>query len=209
MSERFSDYTKDDIWYSVRFFHSEDNSFLTFFTVSDHCYLPIPLLCRQQKDEYRSFHEDRKWSVQCLRASRGNLSVFDPDRFCFRGLEPFQTEARQVELISRRRFHQSVVFKEQIRQRLYGICDPKRFQVLLTEQPETALRRAQEQAAMDEHEVCNNEEFFRGSSPVTSAYGSNTLSLVQLAKELQEWNTRRRLNEDLQLAVMGFYNGYL
>jgi hypothetical protein len=57
---------------------------------------------------------------------------------------------------------------------------------------------------VDQHEVYN-EEFFLDFSPVTS-YGSNTQSLLQLAKELQEWNTRRRLKEVLQLSAMGFYN---
>jgi hypothetical protein len=152
-------------------------------------------------------------SVQCLRASGGNLSVFDPDRFCFRGLERLQTEASQSELVSRREFSQSVVFQEMIRQRLFGISDPKRFQVLLTEQSDDALRRAQDQAALDQHEVYNEEFFLDYSSPMSQYLdkslplaGSNTLSLLQLAKELQERDERRQWMDCFQLTAVDVHD---
>jgi hypothetical protein len=150
-------------------------------------------------------------SVQCLRASGGDLSVFDPDHISFRGLERFETEATQVELVSRRKCNQSVVLLEQIRQRLFGISDPKRFQVLLTEQSDDALRRAQDQAAVYQHEVYN-EEFFRDfTSPMSHCKslplaGSNTLSPSQLAKKLEERNTRRRWMDCVQLTPMDIHD---
>jgi hypothetical protein len=146
-------------------------------------------------------------SVQCLRASGGNLNVFVPDRVCFRGLETIQTEDAQEDLVSRRKFNKYVVLQEQVRQRLFGISDPRLFQVLLAEESEDALRRAQDRADVGQHEVYN-EDFFRdSSSPMSHCVekslpldSPDTLSRLQLAKELEEWNTRRRLMDFLQLS---------
>jgi hypothetical protein len=86
---------------------------------------------------------------------------------------------------------------------MFGIRDLQRFRVLVADQSETALRQAQEQAAMDEHEVYNKAPGLKSSMvmPVLekmswSLEGSlESLSLWQIMRDLQLLNTRRRLME--------------
>jgi hypothetical protein len=129
------------------------------------------------------------------------VSDLDPEHFCFRGLEPFQTEEIRKLVSSSRKFHQSIIFEEQLNQQLFGIHDPQRFRALVADQSETALRRVQEQAAMDEREVYN-----KAPSLVMPSFENMSRSLEcslesmplwQIMRDLQKLNTRRRLMEAL------------
>lgn len=164
-----------------------------------------------QRNEYEDFLFDRLRTVQCLRASGGDEKKLNSDFYCVRGLEPFQTTDAHDELNSKRRFHQSTILIEQTRQTMLGVYDPERFRLMVGPQSEMALRRAQELAALDEHEVygrvCRRRSLLTLSTPKTtigdvykaSASPSSvptkdeqlSLPLAERIQKLQEWNARR------------------
>jgi hypothetical protein len=130
------------------------------------------------------------------------VSALDPEHFCFRGLEPFQTEEIRKLVSSSRKFHRSMIFEEQLNQQMFGIHDPQRFRALVADQSETALRRAQEQAAMDERELYNNNKApslvmpsFENMSRSLEQCSLQSMPLRQIMRDLQKLNTRRRLME--------------
>eukprot|EP00339_Tiarina_fusa_P006223 CAMPEP_0117024580 /NCGR_PEP_ID=MMETSP0472-20121206/18236_1 /TAXON_ID=693140 ORGANISM="Tiarina fusus, Strain LIS" /NCGR_SAMPLE_ID=MMETSP0472 /ASSEMBLY_ACC=CAM_ASM_000603 /LENGTH=270 /DNA_ID=CAMNT_0004731043 /DNA_START=170 /DNA_END=982 /DNA_ORIENTATION=+ len=148
------------------------------------------------RKEYDEFLVDRVRTVQCLRACGGSDKALDAKFYCIRGLEPFQTADVHEEFNSKRHFHQSTIIIEQVRQSMMKIRDPERFRLLVAPQSEMALRRAQEIAALDEHEVYNRV-CRRGSliAPMPKTLSSSsdglTLSLSDRVRRLQEWNARR------------------
>eukprot|EP00934_Nitzschia_sp_Nitz4_P003350 Nitzschia sp. Nitz4//scaffold387_size12074//10400//11402//NITZ4_009003-RA/size12074-augustus-gene-0.8-mRNA-1//1//CDS//3329549976//3340//frame0 len=164
------------------------------------------------RNEYEDFLLDRLRTVQCLRASGGNEKALNSDYYCLRGLEPFQTVSSTDELHSQRRFHQSTIMIEQIRQTTLGLRDPERFRVMVGPQSEMALRRAQELAALDEHEVygrvCRRrslltapttpstsmEECYKATKQVSAQSPKNdqpAMPLSDRVRKLQEWNAQR------------------
>lgn len=150
------------------------------------------------RKEYDEFLVDRIRTVQCLRASGGDEKVLDPQFYCVRGLEPFQTEDVHEELHSNRRFHHSTILVEQVRQSLLGLRDPDRFRFLVAPHSEMALRRAQQLAALDEHEVygkvCRRQSLMASSPPTAKTSSTDdpmSLSLNLRIRRLQEWNARR------------------
>jgi len=149
--------------------------------------------------EYEDFLVDRLRTVEFLRASGGDDSALNKEFYCLRGLEPFKTSLHHEEMHSKRQFHQSTVILEQVRQSMLGIRDPERFRLLIAPQSEMALRRAQELAALDEHEVynkvCRRNSLMTTRLPVytksTSPDDTPTLPITERIKRLQEWNARR------------------
>ena len=129
-----------------------------------------------------------------LRASGGDDSVLDPKRDCVRGLEPFQTAFMHQEMQSKREFHQVTIILEQVRQSRLGIRDPERFRLLVAPQSEFALRRAQELAALDEHEVygrvCRRPSLMMPLKTTTTNVNAS-FSLSDRILQLQQWNARR------------------
>lgn len=163
------------------------------------------------RQDYEDFLIDRLRTIQHLRASGGNEGDLDTEHYCIRGLEPFQTQDVQQEMHSKRRFHRSTILIEQVRQSMLGIHDPERFLVMVGPQSDISSRRAQELAALDEHEVygrvCRRGSLLGNkvpsptltSKPTTSVipHGKmnssteNDLTLSQRIQRLQEWNARR------------------
>ena len=142
-------------------------------------------------------------SVEFLRANGGNASALDPNQFCFRGLEPFETENTREQASLRRQIYQAVVLREQIRQKVFGIKDPQRYHVLTTEQSETALKRAQEQAAMDEHEAYNQATNGTSSFQVAQeAQKMDTAALLHLSAQIEESNAIEQLEHALKLQAV-------
>ena len=129
--------------------------------------------------------------------------------YCVRGLEPFQSPLVHEELNTNRKFHQSTILLEQIRQSLYGLRNPERFRVMVGPQSEIASRRARELAAMDEHDVygsvCRRGSLLATMKAVkgemNSTYSnvnlttsaSESMSLAERIRQLQENNARRLL----------------
>lgn len=141
-------------------------------------------------------------TVKCLRASGGNDKALDPKKVCLRGLEPFQNAEKHQEMHDKRQFHSTTILIEQVRQSRLGTRDPERFQLLVAPQSEWALRRAQELAALDEHEVyrkvCRRRSLLSVPTKSTDTNTSSTeamndeiLSLSSRIKRLQEWNEKR------------------
>lgn len=138
----------------------------------------------------------------------GNDKALDEQAYCIRGLEPFQSVDVHEEFHSKRHFHQSTVLVESVRQNLLGIHDPDRFRILVATQSELSLRRAQQIAALDEHEVYNRVTCRRGSllntvpmsMPLTKTLVDGggmgqqqgfSLSMSDRIRRLQEYNARR------------------
>lgn len=166
MSKKFSDYDESEIWYGVststkqmrgRRGRRRRRKCCGFDVATDSPFLFIIFFCLlpMQRKEYDLFMVDRLRTVQCLRASGGNEKALNPEFYCVRGLEPFQTADIHQQLHSKRRFHQSTIMIEQVRQNLLGIRDPERYRMLVSTQSELSAQRAQELAALDEHEVHN------------------------------------------------------
>jgi hypothetical protein len=80
-------------------------------------------------------------------------NILDPTIDCLRGLEPFQSAFTHQDMHTKRRFHQTTILLEQLRQAKLGIRDPERFLLLVSAQSEMALMKAQELAAIDQHDV--------------------------------------------------------
>jgi hypothetical protein len=134
--------------------------------------------------------------VRKLRASGGDEGALDANSDSLRGLEPFQTALEHQAMNSKQRFHQTTIILEQMRQSRLGIRDPGRYLMLVAPQSEFALRRAQELAALDEHEVyrkvCRRTSLLTTGSNLTSSNGAAlSLSLSDRIRRLQEWNARR------------------
>ena len=160
---------------------------------------------RIQRQEYNDFLEDRLRTVKALRASGGDIRALDQSQDCLRGLEPFQTALEHHAMNTKQRFHQTTILLEQMRQSTLGIRDPDRYRLLVAAQSEFALRRAQELAALDEHEVyqkvCRRHSLlttasnFSTVSSTTGTEGDSNgalkLSLSARIRRLQELNARR------------------
>jgi hypothetical protein len=158
-------------------------------------YLLLP-----QRQEYDDFLVDRLRTVKCLRASEGDDRALDPKQDSLRGLEPFQTAIKHKELHNKRQFHQTTIILEQTRQSRLSICDPERFRLLVAPRSELALRRAQELAALDEHEVyrrvCRRSSLLMSRPSIlpktcASATHAVELSLGDRIRTLQEWHEKR------------------
>ena len=152
-----------------------------------------------QRQEYNDFLEDRMKTIRNFRDAGGDVGVLDPKTDCLRGLEPFQTAYTNQDMHSKRQFHQNTIILEQMRQTRLGIRDPDRFRMLVSARSELALMKAQEQAAIDQHEIHNTVG--RRGSLITNmmvrnnlkTVGSNnqSLTLSESIRALQEQNARK------------------
>ncbi len=148
---------------------------------------------------------DRLKTIEIIRASGGDERSWNTNAYCVRGLEPFQSPDVHEELNSNRRFHQSTILIEQVRQSMYGLRNPERFRVMVGPQSEIAARRARELAAVDEHDVygsvCRRGSLLTTSHaikgdgystlPTFDSTDSESISLAERIRQLQESNARR------------------
>jgi len=160
-----------------------------------------------QRRDYENFLIDRLRTIELLRASGGDDRALNSKDFSVRGLEPFQTPLVHEELHTHRKFHQSTILLEQVRQSVYGLRNPERFRVMVGPHSEIASRRARELAAMDEHDVygsvCRRGSLLSTMKAVKgemiSTYpkfdlgtsASESMSLAEQIRQLQENNARR------------------
>lgn len=198
-AKTYEGYDENDIWYSV-----SEISWTTGAAVSMQL-TQLFFHTTLQRQDYEDFLLDRLRTIQQLRASGGYEGNLDSGNYCVRGLEPFQTQDVQQELHSKRRFHRSTILIEQVRQSMLGIHDPERFLVMVGPQSNVSLRRAQELAALDEHEVygrvCRRSSLLGSKAPsptlkpkinpLGARIVSHNLSLDQRIQRLQELNARR------------------
>ena len=148
---------------------------------------------------------DRLRTIELLRASGGDERALNKKDYSVRGLEPFQTPLVHEELHTNRKFHQSTILLEQVRQSVYGLRNPERFRVMVGPQSELASRRAQELAAIDEHDVygsvCRRGSLLstmkavkgeiNSTFPNFDSSTSESMSLAERIRQLQENNARR------------------
>ena len=112
-----------------------------------------------QKEEYGNIIKEQMNSImimQYLRAVGSDDSELDPEKYCERGLESYQSKERKQEIEMKRKLHQFLVIQEQARQASLGTKDPERLRLMAVTQSEGSLRKAQLRAALDQHE--NNTE---------------------------------------------------
>ena len=130
----------------------------------------------------------------------GDCRVLNPDYFCLRGLENFRNESTKIELATRRSLYKAVIFQEQFRQRIHGTRDPERYTKILAKLSKANLRRAQDKAQKDRQDAYNI--FFPQIDINDHTSDMTTLSLLlQLQKDLHEWDTQMRFMEVLQQSV--------
>jgi hypothetical protein len=94
--------------------------------------------------------------MQYLRAVGSDDSELDPEKYCERGLESYQSKEKKHEIEMKRKVHQFLVIQEQARQASLGTKDPERLRLMAASQSEGSLRKAQLRAALDQHENNSN-----------------------------------------------------
>lgn len=72
-----------------------------------------------------------------------------------------------------------MILGEQMRQRMFGISEPQRFQCLVAGQSEHALRHAQAQAALDEREAYSESHGLESSTVIQVLGLCNTLEAAK------------------------------
>mmetsp|Transcript_19693 Transcript_19693/g.34613 ORF Transcript_19693/g.34613 Transcript_19693/m.34613 type:complete len:525 (-) Transcript_19693:228-1802(-) len=108
------------------------------------------------KEEYGNIIQEQMNSIaimRYLRAMGSDDSNLDPDLYCERGLESYQSKEQRHEIDAKRKLHQLMVIQEQTRQAVLGRRDPERLRLMAESQSEDSLRKAQLRAALDQHEV--------------------------------------------------------
>ncbi len=91
--------------------------------------------------------------MQYLRSMGTDDSELDPEKYCERGLESYQSKERHNEIDLKRKLHVVRVIHEQARQSILGTKDPEQIRLMAASQSEGSLLRAQIRAALDQHEV--------------------------------------------------------
>lgn len=109
-----------------------------------------------QREEYKKIVEEQYWTVhimQYLRSMGSDNSELDPERYCERGLESYQSQERRNEIDTMRKLHRLMVIHEQARQSVLGTRDPEQIRLMATLQSERSLLRAQIRAALDQRDA--------------------------------------------------------
>jgi hypothetical protein len=109
-----------------------------------------------QREDYKAFVTEQCWTVhvmQYLRAIGRDDSELDPEKYCERGLESYQSKERRTEIDMKRKLHKLMVIHEQARQAILGTKDPEQIRLMAAPQSEGSLLRAQMRAALDQHEA--------------------------------------------------------
>jgi hypothetical protein len=96
--------------------------------------------------------------MQYLRAKGADDRELDPEKYCERGLESYQSKERRNEIDAKRKLHQWLVIREQARQAVLGTNDPERLRLMASSYSEGSLLKAQLRAALDQHEVTKSGE---------------------------------------------------
>jgi hypothetical protein len=91
--------------------------------------------------------------MRYLRENGTDNSEIDPEVYCERGLESYQSKELRNEIDLKRKIHHFLVIREQARQSLVGTKDPELLRLLASIQSEGSLRIAQLRAAIDQHEA--------------------------------------------------------
>jgi hypothetical protein len=118
--------------------------------------LLYPTTLNFQKEEYSTILREQMSHIAIMRYLRStgtNESELDPEQYCERGLESYQSKEKRSEIDVKRKLHQFLVIREQARQSILGAKDPELLRLMATQQSEGSLRKAQLRAALDQHEV--------------------------------------------------------
>ena len=91
--------------------------------------------------------------MRYLRESGTDERQLDPEQYCERGLESYQSKEKHSEIDVKRKLHRFLVIREQARQSVTGSKDPELLGMMAAQQSEGSLRKAQLRAALDRHEV--------------------------------------------------------
>jgi len=80
-------------------------------------------------------------------------NLIDPEEYCERGLESYQSEERRNEINSNRKLHQFLVIGEYVRQGVVGRKDPEQVRNVSMTKSKKSLTKAQMLAAIDQRYV--------------------------------------------------------
>jgi hypothetical protein len=114
-----------------------------------------------QKEEYSDIIKEQMKSIMIMRYLRENGtddSGIDPEVYCERGLESYQSKERRHEIDTKRKLHRFLVIREQARQVIVGTKDPELLRQMASTQSQGSLMKAQLRAALDQHEASQTRE---------------------------------------------------
>ncbi|KAL3906969.1 MAG: hypothetical protein SGILL_009063, partial [Bacillariaceae sp.] len=113
------------------------------------------------KEEYSDIIKEQMSHIAIMRYLREHgtdESQMDPNQYCERGLESYQSKEKRSEIDVKRKLHRFLVIREQARQAVLGSKDPELLRLMATQQSEGSLRKAQLRAALDHHEVAKKSQ---------------------------------------------------
>jgi len=73
--------------------------------------------------DYRHFDKDKKDTINKLKVNGGDVTTLDPERYCLRGIEEYQSVQIYREKRNNRLAYTRAILEEQERQRLFQVVD--------------------------------------------------------------------------------------
>ncbi|KAG7362030.1 hypothetical protein IV203_025696 [Nitzschia inconspicua] len=113
------------------------------------------------KEEYSDIIKEQMNSIMIMRYLREcgtDETELDPELYCERGLESYQSKERRHEIDTKRKLHRLLVIQEQARQASLGTKDPELLRKMASTQSEGSLMKAQLRAALDHHEASQTDQ---------------------------------------------------
>ena len=109
------------IWYrvSLLFQHLFQYNESDWLLIANHS---LNLAILQSKD-YRHFDKDKKDTINKLKVNGGDVTTLDPERYCLRGIEEYQSVQIYREKRNNRLAYTRAILEEQERQRLFQVVD--------------------------------------------------------------------------------------
>ncbi|KAL3923977.1 MAG: hypothetical protein SGILL_001327 [Bacillariaceae sp.] len=151
------------------------------------------------KEEYSNIIKEQMGNIaimRYLRANGTNESELDPELYCERGLESYQSKEKRNEIDVKRRLHRFSVIREQARQSILGAKDPELLRVTAASQSEGSLRKAQLRAALDQHEVKGEQPLTEQEKLKVAMEQHQKILQVQQMQDLQDMVTNQHLDQE-------------
>lgn len=126
-----------------------------------------------------------------LRKMGSNESELDPEIYCERGLENYESKELHGGIHTTRRMQKLLVIHEQARQSVLGMKDPEQIRLMATSQSERSSVKAQLRGALDQHEVEITVKGNGFASPLEALLADHKKSMMkevigELHKEQQD-----------------------
>jgi hypothetical protein len=151
-----------------------------------HTHTVISSFISTQQSDIEGFYLDKRKTLKAFRKSKGDMTLIeDPDNYCIRGLEGYQSSKMLRVLRTQRASLISSILEEQDKQRIFNVNDPQGFMQISYHQSKRAVDRALQLAAFDEAFAvsdCKVEQWPDRSSPRPSGVSDIALLTKNLLK---------------------------